>query len=489
MANTPDMANCTGGENGLGDLLPLSPYSALSYHFGMLLGVDDFETEQAYHRAKHRLHNAWLHREGVVWGFGVTLDKERGEIKVTSGLALDAAGGELHLEADACLNVEKWLEKHEKDPNLEIETSANEKKILHAHVVIRFKACLTRQVPAFMEPCNNAGTGTAYSRVFETVEILMRPGPPPIKKPPYHRLRLLFGLEAAETAEGGAVKASDQQVLDARAAVEALPSGEQPPALMAAFHRFAALDEIDLKPAMSEDDARRLLFPGRDDEAVVLAGITDLTLTKNNGAWKLSGGEVDTSVRPAHVATTTIQDLLCGPIFGATEPPASDDVGPQVDPESVKFPDAQSIEFTVNKALQVDSVKPAAFSVTWFDSASGWQSVNVGASSHDAVTKTVKLTLESNIGGRVRLIGFGTGPTPLLGDDLLPLAGAIGDPPGTLHDGHDFVHMQDFVEEVIDAEEKAEPGKSIIVEEAAGDPSKDAVRRGSQKGRRGRPVK
>src|SRR5678809_170475 len=159
MANTPDQANCIGGENGSGELLPLSPYNALSYHFGMLLGVDDFETEQAYHRAKQRLRNAWLHREGVVWGFGVALDKDRGEIRVTSGLALDAAGRELHLEADACLNVEKWLEKHEKDPDLEVEVAADSKRIAHAHVVIRFKACLTRQVPSFMEPCNNAGTG------------------------------------------------------------------------------------------------------------------------------------------------------------------------------------------------------------------------------------------------------------------------------------------------------------------------------------------
>ena len=160
MAN-PDSAHGTCEDHGLSELLPLSPYSALSYHFGMLLGVDDFETEQAYHRAKHRLHNAWLHREGVVWGFGVEIDQDQGEIKVAPGLALDAAGHELHLDAAVCLDVEKWLEKNKDDPDLELETTDNEKKIKHAHVVIRFKACLTRQVPAFLEPCNNAGTGTA----------------------------------------------------------------------------------------------------------------------------------------------------------------------------------------------------------------------------------------------------------------------------------------------------------------------------------------
>ena len=448
MAHTPDMANCVGGDNGLGELLPLSPYSALSYHFGMLLGVDDFETEQAYHRAKHRLHNAWLHREGVVWGFDVVAnddDKEKGEIRVTSGLALDAAGHELHLEADACLNVAKWLEKHDKDPNLEVETTDDEKKIKRAHVVIRFKACLTRQVPALMEPCNNAGTGTAYSRVFETVEILMIPGPPPVKVPPYHLLRLLFGLEPAETEEGGAVKANDQAVLDALAAIVALPEADRPPALMAAFHRFAALDEIALTPAKSEDDARVLLFPGRDDEPVVLADITDLTLQKKTGSWILTGGNIDTAVRPSHVATTTIQDLLCGPAFGAVaaESPGSGNAGPQVDRASVKFVSPTQIEFLVDKDLQITSVTPAGFSVSTFDTTNGWQVIDVLEAGFDPATKTVKIALGAKLSGRVRLIVSGTGPTPLLGDDLVPLAGEIGGPAGTEHDGQDFVHMQD----------------------------------------------
>jgi hypothetical protein len=478
MAHTPDMANCVGGDNGLGELLPLSPYSALSYHFGMLLGVDDFETEQAYHRAKHRLHNAWLHREGVVWGFDVVAnddDKEKGEIRVTSGLALDAGGHELHLEADACLNLAKWLEKHDKDPNLEVETNGDEKKIKRAHVVIRFKACLTRQVPALMEPCNNAGTGTAYSRVFETVEILMIPGPPPVKDPPYHLLRLLFGLEAAETEEGGAVKANDQAVLDALAAIAALPDADRPPALMAAFHRFAALDEIALTPAKSEDDARVLLFPGRDDEPVVLADITDLTLQKKNGNWILTSGNIDTSVRPSHVATTTIQDLLCGPAFGAAAAsPGSGAAGPQVDRASLKFVDAATIEFLVDKNLQPETVKPAGFSVSTFDSANGWQVINVDKAGFDPETKTVTVALGAKMTGRVRLIVSGTGPTPLLGDDLVPLAGEVGGPAGTEHDGHDFVHMQD-----------AEGNGASKVEEPDAQPDSKASKEAT-KARRGR---
>src|ERR1700686_3193694 len=100
MASTPDLATCISSNGGSsGGLSPVNPFSALRYQFGMLLGVDDFETEQAYHRGKMRLHNSWLHGHGVVWGLGVSSDLPSGEIRVERGLALDAAGHELHLDA------------------------------------------------------------------------------------------------------------------------------------------------------------------------------------------------------------------------------------------------------------------------------------------------------------------------------------------------------------------------------------------------------
>lgn len=109
MAEASDFASCADAER---TLLPTDPFEALHYHFGMLLGVDDFETEQAYHRGKMRLHNAWLHREGVVWGLAVQVgeaDRKRSELRVTRGLALDPAGHELHLDEDWCINVPAWV--------------------------------------------------------------------------------------------------------------------------------------------------------------------------------------------------------------------------------------------------------------------------------------------------------------------------------------------------------------------------------------------
>src|SRR6266850_2703733 len=112
MATIVDKTACElAGQGQESGLLPASPFTTLQYHFGMLLGVDDLEAGQAYPRGKIRLHNAWLHREGVVWGFDVGLNK-RHELAVQPGLALDAAGHELHLDVTACVDLGKWYQKH-----------------------------------------------------------------------------------------------------------------------------------------------------------------------------------------------------------------------------------------------------------------------------------------------------------------------------------------------------------------------------------------
>jgi hypothetical protein len=202
MATTLDPCGC--GERAAGQaaddaLLPIGPFTALQYHFGMLLGVDDLETAQAYPRGKIRLHNAWLHREGVVWGLDVRVNDRR-ELTVTPGLALDAAGRELHLDATACVDLGKWYAKHADDPAFVFEDAPNGRKRFDVHVVARFRACPARPVPAIADPCAGAAPGlrrgdTAYSRVTESVELLLRPGLAPAKDRGYHRLRVLFALE------------------------------------------------------------------------------------------------------------------------------------------------------------------------------------------------------------------------------------------------------------------------------------------------------
>jgi len=440
MASTPDLATCISSNGGSsGGLSPVNPFSALRYQFGMLLGVDDFETEQAYHRGKSRLHNAWLHREGVVWGLDVQLDTAHNEIRVTPGLALDAAGRELHLDAQACVDVSKWYDAHNKDAGFTQTVTATGVKF-NAHVVIGFQACLTRQVPALMEPCQNSGTETTYSRVFETVQLSLLPGLANVSAKPYHRLRLLFWLEPPNfQADGVTPTTDDQAVLDDRTKIRNLPTTQQPAAYLAAFRKYAALDEIDLQPATAADGSSPLLFPAGDDAVVVLANIQDITLDNTSGAEALTGGTVDRSVRPSHVATATIEELLCGPAF-SNNPATPASTGPRVVAASVTVAKTK-VTLTTDTDLNPLTVQPQAFSATFLDpaGAAGWQDLAVDAAQYTAASKTITLTLHTApaTGVLLRLIVRGTGPDPLLGTNSIPLGGA-----SDTADGQDFVYMK-----------------------------------------------
>jgi len=179
----------------------------------------------------------------------------------------------------------------------------------------------------------------------------------------------------------------------------------------------------------------------------VLADLNDLVVQLQNDKWVLTGGEADVTVRPSHVATSTIQELLCGPLFQA--PAGEGEGGEAIPPEDAGGPRVNrvSVELTTTTAklyftedLDPATVTVAAFAVSWLD-AEGWHDSNVIEATYFWEERSVTLNFETAVEGRVRLIARGTGRTPLLGINNVPLAGAVGGPPGTAHDGHDFVHM------------------------------------------------
>jgi hypothetical protein len=502
VAYTAELQNCTGTvrRSSGGALLAVNPFYAPRYHFGMLMGVDDFEAEQAYHRGKNRLHNVWLHGEGVVWGLMVDAPEIEGdegelvgEIRVRPGLALDAAGRELFLPQAACVGVAAWYSEHEDDPELQavVEVGENGTVTFDAHVVARFRACLSRPVPAISEPCVGAGTDTAYSRAQETVELLLVPGPSPVRSERYHRLRVLFAIADARLDDDGIVLPEDQEVLDARAEVLALPSEDRPSAYLDAFRRFAAFDEMDLEPAVNEQ-GHHSHFPENDDTVVVLAELRGITLVPDGEpeqedeeeSYTLEAAEVDNTVRPVHVATSTIQELLCGPLFGLlggplpeeeeeetedaeeddggeeVEPPPPDggkvdlpvapvteegaagEAGPRILPDSVEL-EGEAVSMRASAPLSRASVAREAFVISAYDSRDGWREVEIARDPIlDRTRRRIRIELSSGFGGNlIRIIARGTGPAPILGTDLLPLSGAVGGPNGGPHDGHDFVFM------------------------------------------------
>jgi hypothetical protein len=303
-------------------------------------------------------------------------------------------------------------------------------------VVAKFKACLTRPVPAIVEPCAGVENDTAYSRAFETIELLLRPNLHTPKDPGYHRLRVLFQLEADSAAYA--------DVQAARQNIQALAPEQQASAYLDALRRFAALDEIDLKPQAATATEPQSIFP-EDPTEVLLADITDIRVQPAaNDDWTLvtPAPKPVVTVRPSHIATATIQELLCGPLFtgagggggGPVPPPAP--TGPTVTNATLA---TKSITLTVSREIAEATLDPEAFSVTEYDDEDGWSQIEIKTVTTLA-NGNVKIDFkETPAGDFVRLIARGTGPMPLLAaDDHVPL-GAPG--AGGADDGTDFVKM------------------------------------------------
>jgi hypothetical protein len=419
-------------------MLRADPFTGMNFHFGMLLGVEDFETQQSYGRGQSRIASAWQHGAGVVWGFGVEYVEESGELRVEPGLAFDGAGHMLHLDTAACISVGLWAAKHSKE--FDLPDQLPDEVTIDASVRVRFRACLSRQVPAITTPCDGTATGTAYSRIVETVELTLEPGldstwPDPM---PFHRLRLLFGIDAPETDAGGAVIADDQAVLDERATISGLAGTDRPPAMLAALRRFAALDSVDRRPAQVDEQVLR--YPSPEDEGVIIAHLKGLRLRPaapgdpQGTAWDVVEAPVSVDFRQTLVDTATIQELLAGG--------PADTAGPRVISEQVTIED-QTITVPLDKPLDEVSANPAAVSVTAFDT-TGWADVAVLDVDFENATNHFVILLDEPAGDRlIRIVVRGTGPTPLLGTDALPLAGRVGGPLATGYDGADFVYHID----------------------------------------------
>ena len=297
--------------------LPSNPFVALHPHYGMLLGVADFQADQAYHRGKMQLHNAWAHGWGVLWGLDVRIDAGKGEVAVAPGLALDGRGRELHNDGAMCVNVQRWFEAHRNDAGFVYTDTAGVIRF-DAHVRIRHHACLSAPVPALADSCSNDSAGIAYSRVFETVLIELVPGPAPARSHRNPVLRVLAGLQDARKDDAGVVLPDDQAALDARAAISAAAPADRVAAAAAALHQLSVIDsiaEVATQPT-DPDDSDGHLFPASGPDTLALADLGGITLTPSSTGSTLSVTTVDPDVRSVLLATSTLQ-ALCGALLAA----------------------------------------------------------------------------------------------------------------------------------------------------------------------------
>jgi hypothetical protein len=104
--------------------------------------------------------------------------------------------------------------------------------------------------------------------------------------------------------------------------------------------------------------------------------------------------------------------------------------------------DYRRFTFSVTERLRAGSVGTGAVSVSSLGEHS-WDRAEVRDVTYQAEAGTVTVTLDAPPRhDLVRITVHGTGPTPVLGADNVPLAGLTGGPPGTAADGHNAVIMR-----------------------------------------------
>ncbi|WP_412543361.1 hypothetical protein R8Z50_13040 [Longispora sp. K20-0274] len=411
--------------------LPANPFLALRVAYGMLLGEDDFRTLMGNPRGKQRLHAAWLHGSGVAWGYGVGVEGVW-TLTVAPGLAVDGTGRELLSEATWCLDVRDWLGGQD-PPDERCST-----RTVHACLVAEFSCCPTNPVPTLADPCDITRRHDDYSRIVETVHLELRPTRCPRPPRPYHRVRVLLGLD-----EVGEDDPAGEEARAAQRAVIEEPPADRVAALVRAFRRLAARDVADLRPAAEPDGQGLTFYPVPEEDAGVVLARVQIDVRDNDGCTEIVEVRVDGGARTALIPTSTIQELTCGLAPGLltdrTDPDAG---GPRVVPGSVAWSDdALLLTFEVTAPLVPGSVSRRSIRLTSL-AERGWVQEDLYSVGYDGDRQVSVTMADRPVNELVRLIVRGTGETPVFGaDPAVPLAGVVGGPPGTAHDGHDAVLM------------------------------------------------
>ena len=379
----------------VGEALAADPFTSLAVHYGMLLGVSDFQAMLANPRGKLRLHQAWQHGPGVVWGLDVQVVENSNELKVTAGLAIDGVGREISLGVEHCVDVAAWLAGH-RDVTQPRETADD--ITFNVEVILRHSACLSRPVPAVSASCDGATTETAWSRILETGELELRP--------------YLDGARPADDRNG------ELPLLRALVRDGVVPGDVSAASWLDAFRAVAAKEVAQTAPPAfhggSANSTR--LFPNDLPGEIVLADLPGLRLVKTGAIPHVEAPSIDLGIRRTHISTWLIEELL-GELLEARHGGATFG-GPTV---SKLVRANATVTLTLSGPLVESTIAPGT-SLSQFDDPTGWTAVPLsGALAYTAPAGTTPANLVLTLPDvptatrSYRLVLAGTGPTPVVG--------------------------------------------------------------------------
>ena len=405
----------------------------------MLLGEDDFRTLMGNPRGKQMLHSAWLHGTGVVWGYQVRRDGDL-VLKVRPGLAVDGMGRELTLDSMVRIDLREWRDQNDHPENQD----GCRTRTIGACLVAEFDCSTACPVPTLADPCDVTRSHDTASRVVEGVRVVLVPGECPPCPPrtecggesPYHRLRVLLGLDQA-----GDDDPAGQAAAEARREIAELPRHERVPAICRRMRCLAACDAGRIYPACQEGTDVPTRFPVTEQDAAVVLACVEIDVRDEDGCTTINDVRLDECCRCVLLSTQTITELLCALAACMLErdyehshhksQPGDQPVeGPRVHADQVSWDEEERCyRVPVTGALVVGSIRRA---VTVHSlSARGWVEEDVESVRYDTEESHLVVRLATRpVNNVVRMVVKGTGPTPVFGvAPAAPLAGVWGGPP------------------------------------------------------------
>lgn len=155
--------------------LPVDPSQHVNYERGMVLGVDDFRQEFAYHSERDQ----WLARDAIGYGtlsglkvYAEDAGSDGPRLHVTAGSGLAMNGQLICIGADQCCVLNKWLAKPDNAATVNrligVPTpSDGTTGTLALYLTLRYADCRTALVPIPGEPCRSEDELMAPSRIAD----------------------------------------------------------------------------------------------------------------------------------------------------------------------------------------------------------------------------------------------------------------------------------------------------------------------------------
>lgn len=175
--------SCCGTFSPVGASPASNPAHHVHFSTGMVLGVDDYAQEFAYHNARDK----WIVREfggyGTISGLAVTVEAgaEGPEIKVTAGSAATPGGDLVCVKSEQCGKVNAWLAREDIATRVgEIAAEVNPDTDAHLKVwlTLCYTSCAIAPVPIPGQPCRSEEDLMAPSRIADDYILSLSLTPP-----------------------------------------------------------------------------------------------------------------------------------------------------------------------------------------------------------------------------------------------------------------------------------------------------------------------